>query len=123
MRAFRHIVSAGLIAMTFASPAIAQSSKPTYLLCSFAKGPAALDVIADEANGSVTTLVQQTGHTERRVAIFTPNAVKWSSPGAFKTSYVLSRIDLSLHRVLLIGASESPDTGKCKLQTAPKRAF
>lgn len=96
---------------------------PTYLLCSFAMGPAALDVTADEANSQVTTLVQSTGHMEQRPAIFSAIEVKWASPGGLGTSYSLSRVDLSLRRTMRIGAREMIDVGTCKLQDAPKRAF
>jgi hypothetical protein len=48
-----------IVAASFASPVAAA---PTYLVCTFAKGPVALDVTADEANGEVTTLVESTGH-------------------------------------------------------------
>ncbi|WP_141134026.1 hypothetical protein [Sphingopyxis indica] len=102
---------------------VAATQAPTYLLCGFPNGPAALDVTADEANGQVTTLVQSTGFMERRPAIFSPTEVKWSSPGALNLSYTLSRVDLSLRRVKHIGDREFPDVGKCKMQDAPKRAF
>jgi hypothetical protein len=114
------IRAAILLTAAFGSPCAAA---PTYLLCSFAKGPAALDVIADEANSQVTTLVQSTGHMERRPAIFSPSAVKWSSPGSLGLSYSLSRVDLSLRRVMLIGDKEFPDAATCTMQEAPKRAF
>lgn len=102
---------------------VAAAQAPAYLLCSFEKGPAALDVTADEANGQVTTLVQSTGHMERRAAIFSPTEVKWSSAGSLGLSYSLSRVDLSLRRVYLIGAKEYADLGACKIQEVPKRAF
>lgn len=101
----------------------AAAQVPTYLLCSFAMGPAALDVIADEPNSQVTTLVQSTGHMERRPAIFSSTEVKWTSPGGLGRSYSLSRVDLSLRRVMRIGGKEYVDVGACKMQEAPKRAF
>lgn len=105
--------------ITIAILLAAAPQAPTYLQCSFAKGPAALDVTADEANGQVTTLVQATGHMERRSAIFSPTAVKWSVPGSLDLSYNLSRVDLSLQRHMSIG----DDTGSCRIQDTPKRAF
>lgn len=109
-----------ILALGTASPVAAA---PTYLVCTFAKGPVALDVTADEANGEVTTLVESTGHMEKRTAIFSPTAVKWSGSGSLGISYSLSRVDLSLQRVLAIGDKSFPDTATCKLQEAPKRAF
>ena len=100
------------------------SSAPVFLLCSFAKGPAALSVTADEANGLVTTFVQSTGYMQKRAAAFSPSAVEWSSGGALNTSYRLSRVDLSIHRTLDLGmGTASADDGSCKLQEVPKRAF
>lgn len=102
---------------------VASPSPPIYLLCTFAKGPVALDVIADEGNGQITTLVQSTGHMERRPAIFSPTVVKWSSPGSLGLAYRLSRVDLSLIRVMRIGGKEFSDTATCIIQEAPKRVF
>ena len=111
-------------AVAFATPAAAA---PTYLVCTFeskeGKPPVLLDVTADEANGQVTTLVQSTGHMEKRPAIFSPTAVKWSGSGSFGLSYNLSRTDLTLERVLSINGSSFPNTAKCEIQETPKRAF
>lgn len=109
-----------IVALGIASPVAAA---PTYLVCTFPKGPVALDVTADEANGQVTTLVESTGYMEKRTAIFSPSSVKWSSAGSLELAYSLSRIDLSLQRVMTIGDKTFPDTATCKIQEAPKRAF
>lgn len=114
------ILLALLLAAVSSAPA---GTAPTYLLCSFPNGPAAWEVTADEANGQVTTLVQATGHMERRPAIFSPTEVKWASPGGLSFSYILSRVDLSLRRTMVIGDKEFVHPGTCKLQEPPKREF
>lgn len=107
-----------LAAVTFATPV---EAAPTYLVCSFQN--VNLDVTADEANGEVTTLVSTSGHLEKRPAIFSATAVKWTGAGNMGISYVLSRTDLSLQRTLVIGDKSFPDTATCKIQQTPKRAF
>lgn len=117
----RHVlILLAIASLGAASPA---AGAPTYLVCTFEKGPTALYVTADEPNGVVTTLVESTGHMEKRPAVFSPSAVKWSSPGSLGISYRLSRVDLSLERVLVIGDKSFPDTATCKIQETPKRAF
>ena len=107
-----------------ATPAVAA---PAYLTCGFVskEGKATtLGVTADEANGTVTTLLEQTGYSEKRAAVFSATTVKWSSPMQYGgIAYVLSRTDLSIVRTLTIGDKGWPETGTCKVQVTPKRAF
>lgn len=104
----------------------AAAAAPTYLQCTFMKESrtTVLEVTADEASGTVTTLVQSSGFSERRTAVFSPTSVKWSSPMSFGgLRYDLSRTDLSIKRDLVIGDKTFPEQGICRIQTAPKRAF
>lgn len=106
-------------------PASAAAS-PTYLECAFKEGrkTAVLTVAADEASGSVTTLSEASGYSERRSAVFTPTSVRWASPSpAGGLRYDISRTKLTIVRDLVVGSKTISDRGICKLQTAPKRAF
>jgi hypothetical protein len=112
-------------ALTILLPASAIAA-PTYLQCSFIKDgkTVILSVTPDEDSGSVTTLVENTGHSERQTAVFSPTSVRWNSPMSFGgLRYALSRTDLTIVRDLVIGDKTFTDNGTCKLQKAPERKF
>lgn len=77
-----------------------------------------IDVTADEANGTVTTLVRSTGYTERLKAVFRPGDVMFTS-GMF--DYRIDRVDLSF--VMTFRNIKSERRGKCEVGAVPKRAF
>ena len=92
--------------------------QPIYLKCVFPGNGAVLDVTADEANSSILTILESSGHVEKYNAAFTPSEVRFSSRDL---SYVLSRTDLGISREIRM--ISSVDRGTCSLQQAPKRAF
>lgn len=98
-----------------ASPAAAA---PTYLQCNFPGNSAILMVTADEANSAVTVSLPSTGHTEKMPAAFTASELRFQNN---MLSYVISRTDLAINRTIKM--IKSTDTGQCKVETAPKRAF
>jgi len=101
-------------------------ASPAYLQCSFTKDgkTVILSITADEESGSVTTLMESTGYSERRTAVFSPTSVRWSSPSDFGgLRYDLSRTSLTIVRDLIIGDKTFTDRGTCAVQKAPKRAF
>ena len=102
------------------------SAAPSYLRCSFTKdgSTVVLSVTADEDSGTVTTVVENTGHSERQNAVFSATSVRWNSPMDYGgLRYEISRTDLSIVRDLVIGDKTFTDRGTCAVQKAPKRAF
>jgi hypothetical protein len=104
------------------------SAAPTYLSCSVVSKEGKtthINVTADEANQTATFEVVETGHSERRPAVFSPTTVRFDVPSQFLTiGYTISRTDLSFTRTL-VSPSMTPitDHGSCVVQEAPKRAF
>jgi hypothetical protein len=120
MRAMLAVVMlGGVVAM----PAVAA---PTYLACTISSGgePAHLNITADEANQIATLEIIETGHVERRPAVFTQTTVTFDSPMSFgDTAYRISRTDLSINAVVSAGQTSVTSSGSCTVQTAPQRAF
>jgi hypothetical protein len=115
----RYLLIAGLFIST---PAFAA---PTYLECSIdggeGKPPVAINLVADEANGMITQHVVSMGSSKRVPAVFSQTAVQWVPTSGL--SYSLSRTDLSIVRVLTIGAKSWTDRGSCQVQKPVNRAF
>lgn len=115
------ISAAGVIAAPVAAA-------PTYLVSSIPNGARALaiNIMADEADQIATINIPETGLSDRRPAIFTPGTETFTTPlpPAGVMSYEVNRTDLSIKRVLSVGANViSTDVGACKVQAIPKRAF
>ena len=114
--------------MTYAAVAVLlalsapASTAPTYLACMIQAqtGPFEVDLTIDEPSQSVTTAMPSTGHAERLAAVFAPATVSFRTA---MLSYVVSRTDLSIERMLTIGGKAWVDRGTCHLQKVPKRKF
>lgn len=110
----------GFVALVcIAAPATAA---PTYLSCTILaeKGPFPISLTVDEDAQSVTTAMPTTGHSQRLPAVFSPTSVSFRNS---MLRYEVSRTDLTIKRVLTIGAKDWTDTGTCKVETPPARAF
>lgn len=95
-------------------------AEPAYLHCVFPGERASypIDLVADEASGSVALSLQRTGYNERFRAIFNKDDVTF---GNRLNQFTLNRVNLSVVRATPI--LKMVETGQCELQQAPKRAF
>lgn len=112
-----------IAALTFAILPAAANAAPAYLSCTFGSqtGQSARPPIkftADEAEGKVSIFVTSTGHSQTLRGTFTPELVIFEDD---LLKYRLSRVDLSIQRTIKL--IKSTDQGKCKIESAPKRAF
>lgn len=96
------------------SPAVAQ---PAYMRCEFSSG-APVEITIDESVGTVVLFMPHSGYTRTIRAVFRPDRVIFSIPDI---AYEISRVDMTATRVLSF--SRRPESGKCDLLRAPKRAF
>ncbi len=97
-------------------------AEPVYLSCAYADGEYTeqIDFTLDEQAGTVTITNSGTGYAPKFKAGFAPDRVVFRDQ--LLKSYSISRTDLSFSITSTMGGAQTHN-GKCKLKTAPKRAF
>lgn len=108
-----------LFPLLLAAPAVAHAA-PVYLSCNIPNqgNDFTVDATLNEAEGTVSLFMPSTDNRETLQGTFTPDKVLFSNR---MMSYTLSRVDLSLVRVVPL--LKSRETGQCRVQTPPQRAF
>lgn len=97
--------------------AVAAAGTPTYLRCTF-DGAKDMLVTADEANSTATVNIPSTGYMAKLPASFTPDTVQF---GNRIITWSVNRVDLSARRTFDGGSADR--SGRCRIETAPDRAF
>ena len=118
MKCARFVVPASLVVLlATAHPALA---KPVYLSCVTVENGASekFDLTADEEAGTVAVSEPSTGFNKSYKAAFSRNQVTFSDGVLF--DYSINRTDLSITVKRMYAGVAS---GKCQLETPPKRAF
>lgn len=108
-----------IAALLLASALIPTSSRAAtiYLSCTFPDA-SPVDITLDEANSRATVYVPASGKTFAFDASFGANEVRFENASV---SYIVSRIDLSVRRLIKILHSEN--AGRCQINAPEKRAF
>jgi len=108
--------TAFLIPLSFIGTAA--TAAPTYLACSVTDSSKtfAVEVTADESQQRATVVLPDTGRVVTRKALFAPDRVEILDD---ESTWVIDRITLDFHRIVVIGDDRSDNPGKCALKAAP----
>lgn len=106
-----------LISALGAAPA---SAAPVYLTCDFPNdgGSFIVNVTADEQAGTVSLFMPSTNNRQQLTGTFTADRLIFSDR---YMRYTINRVDLSIVRETPM--IRSVESGQCKVQQPPKRAF
>ena len=106
------------IGLVCASASGAANAAPVYLDCSVSNGSSAITwlITMDEATGNISYSIPSLGASYRYHGTFTPDSVTFDN-------VLISRIDLSFKRTVVIEGSIKSETGLCKIIKRPTRQF
>lgn len=105
------------IALVCASAGAAEAA-PVYLDCSVSNGSSAINwlITLDEVTGNVSYSIPSLGASYRYHGTFTPDSVTFDT-------VLISRLDLSFKRTVVIEGSIKSETGLCKIIDRPQPQF
>ena len=107
-----------LSSLSLINPAIAE---PIYLACNLVieGNQSPINFTVDEGAGTVSITIVTSGSTRTVRGTFAPDKVVVDEGDV---RWEINRINLGFSRVL-VALGNSTDSGRCEIQSAPKRAF